>query len=693
MPAPRKYDQETRDRAVRMYQERRRDFPDEALRTSRRRVGEVLDVNPETMRGWIKQIEAAEQAAPPGGALMPPKTRSFPPITAQLEIDLEQGYYIFAPPPLPAKTPRSSLELLSQPLVFSQDSLLDVGDLLKRAERRRIKLDRALLEDLHRNRLLVPLFRIRRDNPRPQNAVEVAQPEWVGRWNRLDPLIARAAAEGRLTDPASERFYRWERDRPPELEPADLDTTSKFMFLYSPYQLLTLEALRDVIDRHVPVWRGRDSAKRLDPRFHKRDDAAEIMDSWRSLAIALHALDTRYGPILMRQVIRFETWRHYVEVFEPKRVLEWLELSEEDLRKLAERLRRSGSRLDPTGDFFDLVRRAQPQKWSSLEGDAALSMDYRQAGELFEMFADDLAGRGVRPELPQNPRRRPVVRDQRLMDRPGSLDGALTSLNLSPYPSLVLGVEGETEETIVPRVFELLDYPLESSWIHLERYGGVGKDLQLLARHVSRPYLGEDYGEFAVLDRPLTRLLILVDAEGKHGHCYITHQDREKERRKLLKEILTDVEPRFRRDLRRPEAQLVTIRAWNKYPFEFAHFSDRELADGLIEMAGCIPPDGRAWLLAEVERERRRHKPRNGRSADIEKVWKLWSPAAPFRKHTFASAMWPKLAGKIHRSLANYNAPLPPVLKNVRLAIELALLPHRMNMALASSEYRKRKGT
>jgi transposase-like protein len=57
MPAPRKYDQETRDRAVRMYQERRRDFPEEALRTSRRRVGELLEVNPETMRGWIEQIE------------------------------------------------------------------------------------------------------------------------------------------------------------------------------------------------------------------------------------------------------------------------------------------------------------------------------------------------------------------------------------------------------------------------------------------------------------------------------------------------------------------------------------------------------------------------------------------------------------------------------------------------------------
>ena len=57
MPAPRKYDQETRDRAVRMYQERRRDFPEEALRASRRRVGELLEVHPETMRGWIEQVE------------------------------------------------------------------------------------------------------------------------------------------------------------------------------------------------------------------------------------------------------------------------------------------------------------------------------------------------------------------------------------------------------------------------------------------------------------------------------------------------------------------------------------------------------------------------------------------------------------------------------------------------------------
>jgi transposase-like protein len=57
MPALRKYDQETRDRAVRMYQERRRDVPEESAIQARKRVGELLDVKPETLRGWIERAE------------------------------------------------------------------------------------------------------------------------------------------------------------------------------------------------------------------------------------------------------------------------------------------------------------------------------------------------------------------------------------------------------------------------------------------------------------------------------------------------------------------------------------------------------------------------------------------------------------------------------------------------------------
>ncbi len=57
MPVPRKYDQETRDRAVRMFEERRRDFPAESGLQARKRIGELLDVSPATMRGWIERKE------------------------------------------------------------------------------------------------------------------------------------------------------------------------------------------------------------------------------------------------------------------------------------------------------------------------------------------------------------------------------------------------------------------------------------------------------------------------------------------------------------------------------------------------------------------------------------------------------------------------------------------------------------
>jgi transposase-like protein len=57
MPALRKYDQETRDRAVRMYQDRRRDVPGESGLEARKRVGELLDVKPDTLRGWIERVE------------------------------------------------------------------------------------------------------------------------------------------------------------------------------------------------------------------------------------------------------------------------------------------------------------------------------------------------------------------------------------------------------------------------------------------------------------------------------------------------------------------------------------------------------------------------------------------------------------------------------------------------------------
>ena len=54
MSAPRKYDQEFRDRAVRMYRDRLAE-PGESKLSARRHVGSLLDLNQATLRNWVEE--------------------------------------------------------------------------------------------------------------------------------------------------------------------------------------------------------------------------------------------------------------------------------------------------------------------------------------------------------------------------------------------------------------------------------------------------------------------------------------------------------------------------------------------------------------------------------------------------------------------------------------------------------------
>jgi transposase len=63
--APRKFDAETRERAVRMYADRVRDGEPKAA--ARRRVGELLDINPATLRNWVEAAERATRPVEPSG--------------------------------------------------------------------------------------------------------------------------------------------------------------------------------------------------------------------------------------------------------------------------------------------------------------------------------------------------------------------------------------------------------------------------------------------------------------------------------------------------------------------------------------------------------------------------------------------------------------------------------------------------
>jgi|SRR4051812_32189055 transposase len=67
MSAPRKYDQEFRERAVRLYRERLEQHDESKLR-ARRQVGVLLDLNPATLRNWVEDAERAGGVRAPASA-------------------------------------------------------------------------------------------------------------------------------------------------------------------------------------------------------------------------------------------------------------------------------------------------------------------------------------------------------------------------------------------------------------------------------------------------------------------------------------------------------------------------------------------------------------------------------------------------------------------------------------------------
>ena len=64
MPAPRKYPNELRERAIRVVQEAREQEVGLSLNAAVRRIGPRVGINPDTLRGWCKQADIDAGRAP-----------------------------------------------------------------------------------------------------------------------------------------------------------------------------------------------------------------------------------------------------------------------------------------------------------------------------------------------------------------------------------------------------------------------------------------------------------------------------------------------------------------------------------------------------------------------------------------------------------------------------------------------------
>jgi hypothetical protein len=534
----------------------------------------------------------------------------------------------------PASAP-TTVDLLRVPYVFSQSRPLTSSQFARAAKDRGVTLDRQRLELLHQRRLLVPLLQL---HHRPVAPPVLDLPEPATAWSEAARLRA-AAANGELSDPASRRFRPWPKEDG---------------ILYSHYQLLALHSLAWTLSEMT--------ASREDDGLSWRIAAPqpELVDMCarnRALAIVLEVLAPRYRPRVMRTIYDpDETLEAHINGRDPaiERVL--LGLPPELYVRQAEQLLVVAKFFDPLGKWHRVARVGSPGRWNDLRFDALLAMEHRVAAEHLLDFYDDLSASGHAGELAEVNAQWWEPRHDRIRVDARERAETLMDFRLTDRPAVVLGLEGETEMEIVARVLDALGLDPSSELIRLVNLQSVDGDVRLLARAVATPRLDPAGHRGARVLSPLTALVVAVDPEKK----YATVAQQVQQRDGMIDTVLRSLPKSLRAPAMRSDLEhLLHVRTWGTHSFEFAHFTDRQLALALRRLVGHTAPPVEL-IRAELASCRAKH-------GNIEKVWKPWAPR--LTKPELADAMWPLLERRI--STASTGRSRAPVVQVVEDAIQL----------------------
>ncbi len=551
-----------------------------------------------------------------------------------------------------------AVDVVRLPWVFTQTHPLSSREFCKEAERRGIKIDTPTLRELYRLHLLAPLVRVRdRKVEDGRGPIEsFSEPLARGTW-LTELRLARK--EGRVVDPGTQPFPARLR-----LEGRQGDSSHWWNgLLYSTYQLLAAREFRRRIEQrqYVGTWE-----RPIAQLGHLTPWEMAAARRLREIAVVLTPLEARYLPKLDPESIHltnadFDEWDSYRQSFDPVAMSGQLGYPPERALGDAEWLLSRAHAFDPMGDWSNLIRRAPRRFWKSLSGDALAAMDYRVAAELLLLFYEDLVAHDAALPLDPLTPRFWHPRLERLSHHRRTLDDTLGSLGVSPHPSVVLVVEGETEEFIVPRVWERLDVRPEPDLLRVITRRGDSSDLTKLAAFAAAPLVGErQHDDLRRLIKPPTRLVILVDPEPDHS----TPKQVEDERQKILKEILRVAKSQGAEPDPEDIDALVQIHTWEEPCFEFAHFSVQELAQALRRMHPNCNGMSDAQLeqaLASIRTKRR----------DIKGLWEnIWRPGVS--KTRLANALWPVLDAKIAAAMADPNKGWPSIAERLIEAHMLA---------------------
>lgn len=558
------------------------------------------------------------------------------------------------------------------PWVFTQAHPLDTRSFIDEAEQRGFDLDLTTLRELYRHGLLVPFIEVTyrpvREPSKPDG------PEPIAGSSRLMDL-REARDTGCLRDLSAEPFKRhlqFERDGQ---KPRGWWNG----FIYSRYQLLALPTLENTLAERKYRIRGKQRFARLPEPDQWLLQGTEKL---RRMVLALSALEARYLPSLdperiqLNNVPNTDDWTNYRAAFDPVQMQAWLQYSAQQARQDAEWLLLRAHDVDPVGaDWSRLMRRAPPKSRKYFKDATLVALDARIAAEILLRFYEDLALRGQvepLPDLSNATGWHPL--HERLSNHPETLDDDLVRLGISPHPRVVLALEGETEAYHAPLVWQALGFSEAPELMRLLKLGGTNHDLTKVAAVTAAPLVGGKVlpNEWKLI-KPYTRLFVAVDPD----RPFTTPERVAEEKAKILNEIRDVLKAQ---GVTRPKPEeldeLVEIRTWDAPCYEFAHFTDEELANGIIEAHPTIDGWTKDELVEALAYWRAKKK-------DIKRVWESgrwieksgsmtgkWTPEPS--KVKLAEALWPTLLKKIQLCVAAEGAPVPPIAAVINDAYHVA---------------------
>ncbi|MEW2538676.1 hypothetical protein [Micromonospora chalcea] len=547
--------------------------------------------------------------------------------------------------------PGSALALLTIPYVFTQDALLTTEQFIRRAKDLGHRITADTLQTLHEHGLLIPLYMVC-DEANEARRLDV-QVDWVA---NARGWVLQAAVEGRLRATAEDGPLPIE----PYRRPADIAPEADWWngYVYSSWQLLQLDhALKEyAFIQHG--WTPPPTPPPRRARHHKT-------------TLALAALSTRYLPGVLGRIsfpmgTNETELRRYRANSDAAELLRIADIAPEELADIADKLLLD-THDDPLAKWVPLIRHASYRGWSKLRGEPLASMWRRVAAEILLRTHEDLAASNVLEPLrdlsginwhsPQHDRLTPRFREAE------SLERALADFGLSPYPKVLLLVEGETELYHAPRLLSELGVGAPQD-VRVQHTKGSKVDPHLIARYGVTPRVGRKLGDSWLLDASATALVIAMDAENN----FATEEKRSRLRRSLQDAIREGVLYQDA-DIGQEELDiLVSIHVWGEDSYELANFTDDELVPALTTLAntqGSHLVQSATWeseLRAELADARQAHR-------DIKVA--MGRMRIKEQKVLLAKLLWPNLLTKCEAeySADNVETPILRILLEVRRII------------------------